>query len=298
MIILRKPAVAAITVAGALLAASGATAVGSPRLTAATTSTPQLTVKMSGKNSLHVRVPRKLKAGRVAVKLVAGRGEQAFVILRLHGAYSPQDLAEDVKTFDAAGDQPTPQALKALRRVVRKTTFYGGLDSGSGHAVVHGTVALPKSGTYYVVNDSEGPNFDAPVVRLQVRAKSGSRRPAPASQATVRATSRDRFHGAVNLPASGTVTFENVSARSPHLMFLQHVKTGTTRKQLLKALRRNRPGPFRPGGVGVTELSPGRSATVTYDLPAGDYAEVCFFPDLKTGRPHAFMGMVRIVHLA
>jgi hypothetical protein len=33
-------------------------------------------------------------------------------------------------------------------------------------------------------------------------------------------------------------------------------------------------------------------------LPAGDYAEVCFFPDLETGMPHAFMGMVRIVHLS
>jgi hypothetical protein len=33
-------------------------------------------------------------------------------------------------------------------------------------------------------------------------------------------------------------------------------------------------------------------------LPAGDYAEMCFFPDLKTGMPHAMMGMVRIVHLS
>jgi hypothetical protein len=32
-------------------------------------------------------------------------------------------------------------------------------------------------------------------------------------------------------------------------------------------------------------------------LPPGTYAVMCFFPDPKTGDPHAFMGMVRIVHL-
>jgi len=49
--------------------------------------------------------------------------------------------------------------------------------------------------------------------------------------------------------------------------------------------------------VDTDVLSPGQSQTLTYTLPKGTYAEMCFFPDLKTGMPHAAMGMVRIVHL-
>ena len=40
-------------------------------------------------------------------------------------------------------------------------------------------------------------------------------------------------------------------------------------------------------------LSPGRSMTVDYDLPGGQYVVLCFFPDPKMGgMPHAMMGMV------
>ena len=45
-------------------------------------------------------------------------------------------------------------------------------------------------------------------------------------------------------------------------------------------------------------LSPGHSMTVDYDLPPGHYAVMCFFPDPKMkGMPHAYMGMVRVIHL-
>ena len=45
-------------------------------------------------------------------------------------------------------------------------------------------------------------------------------------------------------------------------------------------------------------LSPGRSMTVDYDLPAGQYVVMCFFPDPKMGgMPHSLMGMLRMIHL-
>ena len=37
--------------------------------------------------------------------------------------------------------------------------------------------------------------------------------------------------------------------------------------------------------------------TVTYHLTKGEYVLLCFMPDPKTGMPHAFMGMIGIVHL-
>ena len=46
-------------------------------------------------------------------------------------------------------------------------------------------------------------------------------------------------------------------------------------------------------------LSPGRSMTVDYDLPAGQYVVMCFFPDPKMGgMPHSLMGMLRMIHLS
>jgi hypothetical protein len=81
-------------------------------------------------------------------------------------------------------------------------------------------------------------------------------------------------------------------------MAMIHVKDGTTRKQVIKALQSPGPPPFEHGSVGADIVSPGHSMTLSYSLPAGRYAVLCFFPDLKTGMPHAFMGMVGIVHLS
>ena len=152
---------------------------------------------------------------------------------------------------------------------------------------------LSKPDTYYIINLS--PNVAKPV-KLHVTAKAGTRT-APAVSAVEVATNAKRFKGPVNLPASGTIEFHNNATNSPHFMFLQHVKKGTTRKQVIKSLQSNGGGPELPGAAGTDVLFMGHAQTLTYNLPAGDYAELCFFPDLKTGMPHAFMGMVRIVHL-
>jgi hypothetical protein len=44
-------------------------------------------------------------------------------------------------------------------------------------------------------------------------------------------------------------------------------------------------------------MSPGVFAFLHIDLPAADYAVICFVPSADTGRPHANMGMHKIVTL-
>jgi hypothetical protein len=52
------------------------------------------------------------------------------------------------------------------------------------------------------------------------------------------------------------------------------------------------------GGMQTGTLSPGRSMTVDYDLPPGQYVVMCFFPDPEMGGvPHALMGMLEMIHL-
>ncbi|HWC33433.1 MAG TPA: hypothetical protein VG650_01280 [Mycobacteriales bacterium] len=291
-------AVAAATT-GALLAAGGATAIGTPHVKRTLLPTPLLAITASKGGTFEVAGPRHFSAGRVNLKLVAGKGEQEVAIARLHGSYSYKDLGRDFATFGKAQDNPTPAALKALNRIVRRTTFFGGLDSGAGHTTVSGSVVLPRAGKYLVLNDATGPGLGGKVA-LHVSPRVGSRSTPPAS-AVVRATTSKRFRGSKHLPAAGTIEFKNNSTNSPHFLFLQHVKKGTTRKQVLEALKCQGPkchGPIRNGSVGTDVVFMGKTMTLTYTLPAGDYAEMCFFPDLKTGMPHALMGMVRIVHLS
>jgi hypothetical protein len=286
---------------GALLAAGGTPALGTPhaaQVRSAVIPTPTLHVVASKGGVFKVTGPRTFSAGRVSITLRAKRGEQEIAIMRLHRGYTKAKLKRDFNTYGRHQDDPTPGALKALNRIVRRTTFYGGLDSGTGHNSLSGTVVLPKAGTYYLLDDSDGPG-NGRVVKLNVTAKTGSRA-AIASSAHVKAVNAHRFRGARNLPASGTIKFTNAATNSPHFLFLQHVQDGTSRKDVIKGFQSGpgEQGPFLPGAAGTDVVHMGQSQTLTYSLPAGTYAEVCFFPDLKTGMPHAFMGMVRIVHLS
>ncbi|HVU61497.1 MAG TPA: hypothetical protein VHA79_14980 [Mycobacteriales bacterium] len=291
----------AITAAatGALIATSGAPALGASHAKSARATPPLLSVTMSKGAGMKVTGPRTFSAGRLSLTLVAKKGEQEFAIMRLHKGYTLAHLKSDFATYGQAEDNPTPAALKALNRIVRRTTFFGGLDSGSGHTTVSGSVVLPKAGTYYLLDDANGPGQGGKLA-LHVTAKSENRI-APEPAAHVIAVNAKRFRGSVDLPASGTIEFTNKASNSPHFLFLMHVKKGTTRKQAIKGVQSppgKGPNIFRDGAVGTDVLHMGKSQTITYTLPAGDYAEVCFFPDLETGMPHAFMGMVRIVHLS
>jgi hypothetical protein len=298
----RKALAVAAAATGALLAVGGAPALGTPQaqqMRSATIPTPTLSVTMSKGAPMKVSGPRTFSAGRLNLTLHAKKGEQEIAVMRLHKGYTLAKLKRDFGTYGQAQDDPTPEALKALNRIVRRTTFFGGLDSGSGHTTLSGSVVLPKAGTYYLLDDSVGPGQGGKF-KLNVTPKAGSRT-APDVTAHVTATNAQRFRGSKQLPASGTIEFTNKATNSPHFLFLFHVKNGTTRKQVMKALQGppdQAGGIFREGGLGTDVVHMGKSQTLSYSLPAGDYAEVCFFPDLETGMPHAFMGMVRMVHLS
>lgn len=280
---------------GLLLAAGSGVATGSPHVRAAHISTPQLKVTItttgSGDNTsstMKVKGPRSVSAGRVAISLRAVGGEGEVGIAKVKKGHTFAQATREFAKFD--GSQAT---VRYLRRAISMVTFFGGLDSGSlGHA--KGTVVLNKPGTYLVLNDSNGPSDPH---KLKVTAKAGSRT-APNSTATVKTRNSKRFAGASVLPAKGTITFHNTATNSPHFLSLQHVKKGTTRNQVISAFQSNGPAPFiLQENVGTDVVSPGHSQTLSYNLPKGYYAEMCFFPDLQTGMPHAFMGMVRIVRL-
>jgi hypothetical protein len=118
------------------------------------------------------------------------------------------------------------------------------------------------------------------------------------SQLTATVTSADRFIAPRNWPHQGTYTFKNVSD-TLHMMGIQRVKPGTTDADITKFFNGTSSNvPFMQGPSGGNDVtSPGVTFQVSYNLPAGTYVLLCFVADDKTGMPHAFMGMHKVIVL-
>jgi hypothetical protein len=263
---------------------------------ASSSSTPTLHVAVTDR-SFYVDGPTTFPAGRVNVTFdnAMAKHEGETEVFKLASGYHWSDLRSDFKTmatnlFAPHGNHK--KGLKSLNHLIDHITAYGGFDVVAGKST-HGTLLLPTAGTYVIFNDSNSPRQPH---WLTVTSPVGPTT-LPSSDATVVAKTNRRFGGDTTLPANGTITFHNESTESPHFLALQQVKPGTTRKQVIQALQGNGPGPFLAGVAGSDAVSGGQSMNLHVHIPAGTYAEMCFFPDPKTGMPHALMGMVRIVHV-
>jgi hypothetical protein len=286
---------AAALAAAGLVGAGGAAAVSAPHAHPALAATPKLSVTMS-KKQFSLTGPRTFQAGRVAVSLKAEKGDHTIQIVSFKKGYTFAHLRSDLLAF-GEGQGPTGESKSGLRHLnnaVRHTHLYGGFDADN--QTISGTVVLPKAGKYVLYDDSS--ELPARPKTLTVTGPEVARA-TPHSDATVIATSAKRFRGSKTLPSHGTITFKNESTNSPHMLILQHVKQGTTRKEVISFLNSGSNGnpPFgRAGSANTDILGEGQSQTLTYHhLPKGEYVELCFFPDLQTGMPHAAMGMVNVV---
>ena len=287
---------AAITVTGLLLA-GGPIAQAAPLRAASGMTTLHVALTDHG---MYVDGPRTFPAGLVHLRLEDAKTKQdaTVAVIGLTGGHTWKDFRSGLKVafenlFAPNGNKK--KGLKALNQVLTYTVGYGGLGAHAGQ-LREGTLLLSSPDTHYFLYDDSGNLPNRPKL-LTTTAASGAQT-LPTSSATVIAQTNKRFAGDDTLPANGTITFENTSTESPHFLVLQHVKDGTTRKQVIAALQSNNgPGPFLREEQDVDVVTNGHALNVHVQLPPGTYAEMCFFPDPQTGQPHAFMGMVRIVHL-
>jgi hypothetical protein len=249
-------------------------------------------------HGMYVDGPTTFPAGRVTLYMDAAGSDRGIEIARLHAGYSFRDFRTDIKTAGDNLDGPNgdpKKGLKALNHAIANITAFGGVYAHAG-AVRHGSVLLPQAGTRYVLYDDSSFVPRRPV-HLTVTAPAGAQT-LPPTAATVVAREDRRWGGATTLPSHGTIKFANHADVSPHFVVLQHVKDGTTRKQVIDSFSSQTPPDFvLPGEQDSDIVSPGHAMALHLQLPAGRYALMCFFPDPKTGMPHAFMGMVRMVTL-
>jgi hypothetical protein len=303
--------IATVTLAtlGLLNASTGA-AISAPQAAATVHATPHLTVT-EGAKSFKVSGPTTFNAGRVRVTLKSTdksqNDEPSFNIVRIKKGYTFAKFKKATNAFFGAEDTPsgpTKAQLNGLRTAVAHSVLYGGLDH-AGKGSFSGSVVLPMAGTYHLFG---GPNLITGVQTLKVTAPA-VQRAATGSKGTVIAETGNKYGGSKTLPHHGVITFKNTSTgklgdtKSPHLLTLIHVKAGTTKKDIENyfASGSQAPPPFAlQGDADLDVVGPGQAMTAKIHLPKGEYAALCFFPMLagpNAGTPHAFMGMIRIVHL-
>jgi hypothetical protein len=251
--------------------------------TSARAAMPHLTAKVT-KQGIVVRGTAGLRAGRVHLT-VKGPGSVEFV--KFAPGYTADNFVSDVNKCAQKCN------VKALKRALANATIYGGLAGGTG------TIVLPEAGSYSPFTIGErGAVIGAPFRVAGPPRKSS----VPPVDGKIIAKSGLSWAGSSMLPAEGRFMFKNKrDSGVPHFVQLQQVEEGTTADEVIDSLlagENGPPPPFLEAGLLTGTLSPGQSQTVDYDLPPGHYAVMCFFPDPKMkGMPHAYMGMVEIIHL-
>ena len=280
---------AAASAVAAATAAAGFAAI-APVAHAATTRTgdlglPVVVARMSG-NAIHLNVGSSMHAGRVEFKVVSTDGRNhTLQLVWLRKGYTIQQLGQDLgKSF--GGD------VDAVNRVDENAVTTGGAESKKDKPAYFTTTL--RDHKYYLL-DQNGNGIRA----LTVTGTPPSR-PAAPHVATVNAFTYGWETSKPALPAQGWIKFHN-QADQPHFIVLQKIKDSTTSAMVRKFFKSGAQGNPSWGlkpNVNTGVLSPNQTETVKLNQPAGTYLLMCFWPDFKTGMPHAFMGMWKIVHLA
>lgn len=285
----RTRAIAA-AMTGALLAVTTAVTAAAPASAAA--AVPTVKVKMtasaitfSGGGASTANGVTTLHAGRYHFHVVSPSGTHALQLLRFKNGYTLDQAQQDIQKLDS--DVPD---VAAVQRIDHGVIFLGGVDAAPKSP--GDMVATVRAGQLFAF-DVQG-NAKAPLNIVGELGKTGK---TPHS-GTYTAFSYG-WGVSKNLPTSGMVKFAN-QADQPHFLVIQQVKTSTTNKQVRKFIDSGLQGNPSWALKASTEsgvVSPGKSQLFAYDLPAGKYLVMCFWPDYFTGMPHVMMGMWRLVTL-
>ncbi len=96
-------------------------------------------------------------------------------------------------------------------------------------------------------------------------------------------------------PGSHVIRVENAGPQ-PHELLLVRLAPGKTVKDIEKWEKGGEKGPPPLSSLGgIAPMMANESGQFTVDLTPGDYALLCFVPDMKDGRAHLAHGMVKSV---
>ena len=224
--------------------------------------------------------PAEVPAGLTTFRLVnRGPSLHHIQLIRL-------DSGKTVADFEAA--------LKKGGPPPRWVVMAGGPNPPEVGQTTSATVPL-QPGTYVMlcfVPDADGtPHVMKGMMKaFTVTGSAAAGRAEPTADAVM--TLKD-YDFALSKPlAAGKQTIRvNNAGPQPHEVALVRLKAGKTPMDFQRWAEK--PEGEAPGTThgGVSGIMPGTHAFMELDLPAGDYALICFVPDGKDGKPHFMHGM-------
>ena len=286
----RAAATALLLTATAGLAATGGAAQASgTHHTSARATQLTVTITSSGKG---VKVSdSRIRPGNTTFEVVRGKhGGGLLQVLRLKKGYSLTDAFGD---FAAAFPNNAPPDVAAVRRIDRNVVFYGGMEAVKG-SHNQWAVNIDHRGKYYVVNLDKNT-----LTTFKAKGKH-QKRSMPSADGRLNIAPGNVWKPGKHNAHKGWMNTTNRAAE-PHFADVEHVKKGTTRKEVLDFFM-NPTGPptfiAKDGAATDTGvISPGHTFRWKYSLPKGTYFSACFWPSKVDGTPHAFMGMVDVFKL-
>lgn len=244
---------------------------------------------MTGKE-YSFELPASVPAGVTAITLTnAGQEEHQAQLVKINDGKGMPDLL-------AALQNPDPTAALSL------ITLAGGPNGVAPGASGTSTVALQPGAYAFLcfISSADGTPHLAKgmVAPLEVTGTAATTELPPADASL---TLKD-FSFDLNSLTAGkhTIAVKN-DGPQPHEATIIKLNEGVTVDTILgMATASAAPsGSAAPAGPppwtdvgGLTGIAPGSTANLDVDLPAGNYAFICFVPDLATGKAHFELGMV------
>ncbi|MEV0381395.1 hypothetical protein [Nonomuraea sp. NPDC050643] len=285
--------------AGALLLAAAAQMAGTPGAASATgAATGRVVDVVIGEGGLSA--PSTLPEGAVTLRVRSTRPAVALLLVRLRTGHSLDVYLRDLVLTSSLDLEERKAASRAVEAAADQ---FGGAVVTSA-AVVACTQVLPH-GRYYLVAFEYSSATATPIVR-EVSVEGFGGRAYPAVDGSIvhrRAGTHTRLEvSGADLPGHGRFRVFNASGGLNEAVFVP-VAPGTTEDEVravFDALRNGTPPPsmpFRGRPVGLAPLSPGRSAVLHVELPAGPYLLLSHIVDPRTGHPRAYDGAFHLTSL-
>jgi hypothetical protein len=264
-------------------------------VSAADAATAPPTIKVFITKTRAVRMTTHMHPGVHRFVIRSGKGS-SFQLLKARPGYTKRELSRDVNASLNTNDSGD---MKALKRFERNVTLYGGAPSRPGDRGV--LFADLPAGTYWAADTNARVQKAGKILTVRV---GGGRVAGTMPRAkTVRAVNEATWSKRPRTIArSGLLGFRNDSTDN-HFLSMARLLPGKTVRDFGKwvdAVKNNDPNAGPPPVdesapmIDTGVISPGRSMTMRYHVPAGHYVMVCFWPDAEMGgMPHVFMGMYR-----
>lgn len=233
-------------------------------------------------------LPDSIEAGYTTIRLLSqGKEPHHVTMARLEGGHTLKDLFEAMKDpaarppawFVAVGgpNAPAPGGESAAS-----------LDLKAGRYVLLCFIPSPDGMPHIMKGMAKELVVTAP------KAKSAKAAAVKAPGTTVTLTDYDFTFSKPLVAGAQTLRLVN-KAEQHHEMFIARLAPGKTAMQLAQwAEKPEGPPPGIPIG-GITSMARGEYNDITLNLEPGEYALICFLPDVKDGKPHLVYGMIKQV---